>query len=473
MSVPTLSENPATPLANKIIAASSPGGSILGLAQTFFSTIGRRGDHMTDAMREQARQLIRKNPAALRAMQDILDEAEKVTAGSKSNLSQLPTYGVPELMPAKRARGSGEKITTLAAVEEQSGICSYDVLQQTTEVLHKDCDQTHIVAEKDQRVTNNMPTGQWAALDLAESGTEVDGLTVIQRFTKEDVVVNMNLAEETLLSKHNKVVGLIIGGEDKMDEESKTRAIKNSLKFRFKGGYTDSLTHCETVTKVTPKIDGVPIQITTNAAGHVAHTRKGDVYEVDINGRYEFLKRKQRVVEMTIELYPDAKKPTRAFLIHVDAFGCSNNTGWPFMRQLLETKNIEIRLNGKRGMLLELPTFDTVHTAMVDGLVMHVNKRQFFVKPITTIDVLEDSTKRTLEARWNCKCEWKEGLWEYHVVPTPNGFQLTPARMRHDKTRENSMSRIEEVLKMPDYMQWCETLNDTQDPSLHVPAKFS
>lgn len=164
-----------------------------------------------------------------------------------------------ELYPAGHPRSEGPEIKNVADIVNYQSFCSYDVLQQTPEVLDLDVDQQHVVTNWKPTASNLTPDAMWttkipqkeifAREDLL--CTERDTVSQVYKITKEDITLNL----EKTKNVHVDESGVIIGCDDVYGDRGVANAKNASRKFRRTGIFDQTILPTRG-DSITPKVDG-------------------------------------------------------------------------------------------------------------------------------------------------------------------------------------------------------------------------
>jgi len=350
---------------------------------------------------------------------------------------------VPELFPLGRQRSVGPAITCLVDLLSYSSFCSYDVLQQTPEVLDVSLDQQHVVTSWVPTASNVMPDARWETVIGIEAIETRDDILVCLDNTVTQVYKmveeNYDIVLEQTSVVHVDTVGIVTGCDGVFHREGVARARTNSREFRRIGTF-DKTVMPSRGDAVTPKVNGEALFINTKVAGNYAVDRIGNKWKFESD----------KEVRLLVECVPSTAHPERVFLIHAWRFGVVNNVGVKFGEELLKRKKITITMDGK-AMNLEFPSFNAELEVPRDGYVLHKGRQQYFLKDVDTIDVWSDDTKRKLEELYGDRLvvEWSEHKAEYEVHWRDDKLHLQFKKVRRDKHVENDFFNIQEVINAP------------------------
>jgi hypothetical protein len=465
-----LKEQPGLEAAKNIIkncCFNGPLQEFVDNALEILGPVGTGGFTLEQLMK--AKQLIKEAPRALEAAQEIIDSTEKI-ANKNSNV--VVTYGVPEVYPGDKPRSTGTKIYVPSEVKNFHGIITNDVLQQTPELLQcNDVDQLHLLGSVDARETNKMADGFWRELPSSIPYVDEDGKKYVEKYTTEEIEYDMTLLKKTNLSTTNEVIGYSDEFEDHFSKTAVLEVLNRIRATKRHGMHGGSMPPDPKTTAITPKVDGCPLFMKRGYAKDACFTRIGDEFEC-IERSSRIGKKEERKTQLLIELFPNPYRPERAFLLHYWVFGIPNCSGYTSMERMMEKKKITINFKGfdnyEKKLSLEMPTFKNVKPHESDGIVLHQGEHQLFYKKFKTIDVKKESTKKEIEEKLGVKVQWKDGLWEYKIMPLSNDpnkarITLVPLRQRTDKNSENRMENIIDCLGAPDLESVMEMVNDYRE----------
>lgn len=461
-----ISTSPGDNLATLVIKTCTIGGIISEGLDEAMSKLPTNTRTLDVSNAKKIREFVNNNPALLNALTAITSAAANLSGGI--NATHVPTHGVAEFFPSDRPRGNGEQIVELSEVEDHCAVFSYDVVQQTPDLVRKDVDAVHVWKTTDEKTTNKTLDGKWhtedvdaiAALKQSSVCAELPGAEMAAKYAVEDrVVCSLQYSEFPVLSTQSDILGKVNpDGSHDTSDEAKSHIARNVNNFRRVGEFHDQHHLSYEIDDVSPKVDGEPLFIRTggdDSRGY-AVSRSGLKLDAAIYGRFEAEDRKGRRTKFLVECWPTIEEVERVYLTHVWHFGIGNDIGRPLLKELLGKKNIFIDIMGKE-FPLELPTFENV--PVYDGAVLHAGTTQLFIKKVPTIDVKLNSTKAYLDTLLGKNQDWRNGLWEYKVERTPH-LTLTPLRQRFDKTRENKLENILSAINSPTYHSVMDHLED-------------
>lgn len=468
-------------------------GPIKDFLRAAAQKIGRTKGGMTKEQRKIALELLTHHKAAVVEAKQLLEGAHELHMSTmtkkplKSNAVAATdiTYGVPELYPGKTPRGTGEEVRKIASVTAHPGVYTRDVIQQTP-MCEKDVDSVNIITSADAVTGSKAPVGTWAAApeavkEAVQWVSKDPPRGVVLEMKRESVVITLTPHASTLLDEASGKVA----GQKTLDESGSptvsvtSAAVKmcaeNARLFRKTGEHNDVLGYCMTPDTVTAKVDGEALQIISGTgrrprpdyddtqAGAFAVSRNGSVWRAEISGRYEAEERTVRVARLTVEVYPRVDAPEAAFLVDADVFGVGNSQGYAFIAEVLKRKGMVLNLGGKE-LPLQAACLCTVPPSMSDGVVLHSNRRQSFVKSRISIDLepgdVKDAVKKTWDVIEGPEGE-KVGVSEYRAKTDMEGkTTLVFYRPRPDKIHGNRMTNITSLMGQLDAYTIAEAVTE-------------
>lgn len=486
-------QNPAQNLASLILAAGSS-GSIATAMRDILSRLPKNGKHnnsLTKAGLDFVKdELISQHAGAIRAMETILDEASLV-ANQKTEL--VHAHDTTELYGGGRPRTSGRVLEKLEEVKEEAAIFSYDVLQQTPQVLEMETDQYHYEATREDRPTFKNAMGKWTTADRVVD--EVKTLEVLDDlgyhtmvFQPEEVNIVVEPEEVVVMDDAGKPAAIVTQSQGRVDTGQKCdRRIKYNIKnFKRTGMFGTPDISPDMVDDVTPKIDGEALYIKVGESKSFGFDRKGSRFKVTIDGMFEREQRKRRSVSILTEWVPRIEPGARVFVTHIWQFGTPNPCGTAYTKKLLSVKEVNVlwkegkyRLNlGKPQLVqgtkvpLEFPYFG----APSDGLVVHQGRNQRFLKPYRTVDIKHAETYETLEKEYNVVFKDKQTAWVGHLCEfavhsvkmvegknKPTNIEMVFVKHRLDKQGENDLDNIIELITSADFDTWFDELEERME----------
>lgn len=352
----------------------------------------------------------------------------------------------PEVFPGTHQRSEGPRIERLEQLDSVKSFCSYDVLQQTPQVLDVPKDQQHVVGSWEPTASNVMPNARWESVITEEEVKARDdvvvskknGVTQVYKFASEDITLTMN--RQDVVTTDTDGVPNGVNGDYSLRGQGQAKL--NARKFRRVGSF-DQTIFPSNEDFLTPKVDGEALFIKCRDGGGMAHDRIGNSWTVSCDQDFKLL----------VECVPGVDNPEQVFLTHAWRWNTVNNIGVLYGKELLKRKNIFIEIGGKRLPLL-FPSFDLVEK--YDGFVLHKGRAQFFFKMEPTIDVFKQETKAKIEETFGDKLmvNWHEGKAEYSVKWVGDFLVLNYVKTRHDKLYENELGNILEVCNAPDPESW-------------------
>jgi hypothetical protein len=353
-----------------------------------------------------------------------------------------------ELYPLTRQRSEGPKVMDLADLVVYASFCSYDVLQQTPEALDVPRDQQHVVTSFVPTASNVMPDARWSTVtDLAtiqardDVFVQVDhGVTQVYKMVEEEIHLVLERTSRVTVDSQ----GTVTGCDGLYQREGLARAKTNSRDFRRIGTFDKKVIPAKG-DRLTPKVNGEALFISTKTAGAIAVDRIGNKWSFESAKDVRFL----------VECVPSTTQPERVFLTHAWRCGTVNNVGIMYSKELLKRKKITITMNGIT-MPLEFPSFHATVAIPRDGYVLHKGRQQYFLKETDTIELWTPATKAKLEQLYGdvLVTYWQEGKTEYAINWEGDHLHLRPVRVRPDKHDENDFFNMQEVINGPPFQSF-------------------
>jgi len=475
--------NPAEQLAKCIIAAGTTGAIAVAMRSILANLPpgSKQANTLTKSGLQYVRQqLLTQHAGAIAAMDEILREAAEVTSDVHVPVQAMDTT---ELYGAERPKTTGRNLDKYEDVKEEAAIFTYDVLQQTPEVLAEDLDQCHYEETREERPTTKNAAGVWRTaprvLDADKSleATMKRGFYTYV-FQPEEVVIEITPDEYVVVDDAGKPAAIIKQetGDILTGDVLNKRVNANAKKFKRTGLFGTSDFMPSMVEYITPKLDGEPMYLKVNDGVGAGFDRKGASYKIKMRGRLEGRKGK-RSIKMLVEWVPKIGPGARVYLLHAWQFGTPNNVGHAYTRRLLEIKDIKVSWPKGDYMygLQKRKTYEGAISPLLlpvfgeqsDGIVLHHGNSQRYLKPYKTVDVKKQDTIDTLEKNYNVEFNRKYPgrISEYGISLKllPEGktrILFTFIRFRPDKLYENQIDNIIDLLTSADFDAWFGELDD-------------
>lgn len=315
-------------------------------------------------------------------------------------------------------------------------MCSRNELQNDlglTDLLHGD--QQHVVPRYGEATTTDKVGGsQWGP---------APGVEEITNFLKEKHEVNGH----SIISSVSGDSGVITCfGDDEVDLEFGPWEDSEARPALRVGSYLTDLD--VTIDMVTPKVDGVHVEVMGQDGQYYAFRRDRKKSRVTITTHEGAIPD----VHFTLEVVEDDDSSSRYFLTWLGKWNVRNVNGFSGMRAFLTAKDVRV---GEAPVSIASFTSTYPRDSKVpsDGWIIHSGNSQYWIKHTISIDVDKGSVDQLRRAGVLLDLDvtpLEDGKVHEYERDEENDMKFNYLRARPDKLRPNSIGNLISTLKSPE-----------------------